>query len=73
MFHFKLNHGIIFLKKLFFFKGGDLREKIKSQIESKKKFPEETIYLWMIEIILGLDYLHNVMKCDHLDIKPAYF
>jgi serine/threonine protein kinase len=59
-------------------KKGDLAELIRENKNTKTKFTDEKILSWMIEIIYGIHYLHNLKhdcthdyKCVHRDIKPG--
>ncbi|GLC62909.1 hypothetical protein PLESTB_001958200 [Pleodorina starrii] len=49
---------------------GDLAKVIKKQQQSKRPLPEELIWRYLIQVVLGLQALHS-MKILHRDIKPG--
>jgi NIMA (never in mitosis gene a)-related kinase len=51
------------------FKKGDLRKIINKHIDEQTKIKHGTMKKWTIEILAGLDFLHE-KKLVHLDIKP---
>ena len=78
----KLNHpNIISYKESFidednyynivttFCEGGDIYKKIQQHKEKSEYFSEEQIINWMIQLLLGLSYIHS-KKIIHRDIKP---
>ena len=50
-----------------FVNGGTLKEKLDEQ--KNKNYEEITLIIWIIQVCLGLSYLHN-KKIIHRDIKP---
>ena len=81
---YSLNHpNIIGYKEAFYDKGsntlniviefagdGDLLQKIKMNKKYHKRIDENTIWDWLIQLIIGIYYLHSA-KCIHRDLKPA--
>lgn len=53
-----------------FVAGGDLATKIKEATRSRTLFPEETVWRYLCQALLGLQTLHR-MKIVHRDIKSA--
>lgn len=52
----------------FIFQDGNLGEKLKK----KEPFSENTILMYIYEILSGLNYLHNSNPIIvHLDVKPS--
>ena len=49
--------------------GGNLRQKLDEQNNEGKNIDEKTLIIWLIQITLGLSYLHK-KKIIHRDIKP---
>jgi len=81
---YSLNHpNITSYKEAFYDKGsntlnivlefagdGDLYQKIKMNKKYHKRIDENTIWDWLIQLIIGIYYLHSA-KCIHRDLKPA--
>ena len=49
---------------------GDLNKKLNNQQKGKEFYEEKTLIFWMMQICLGLAYLHKKYIL-HRDIKPA--
>ena len=49
-----------------FIPGGDLFVLLRKQ----RKFPEEAVRFYAVEVILALEYLHSKMKIIYRDLKP---
>ena len=52
-----------------FCEGGDIYKKIQDHKQKNEYFSEEQILNWMIQLLLGLSYIHN-KGIIHRDIKP---
>ena len=52
--------------------GGDLSDKISEQRLRKKRFREELIVDWFVQMCLSIKYIHD-RKIIHRDIKPSNF
>ncbi|XP_049622046.1 serine/threonine-protein kinase Nek11 [Suncus etruscus] len=59
----------VYIKNLFFFpQGRDLDCKIQEYKEAGKTFPESQIIEWFIQLLLGVDYMHE-RRILHRDLK----
>ncbi|OCT57370.1 serine/threonine-protein kinase Nek11 [Xenopus laevis] len=51
-----------------FCEGGDLQNRIQQQREKRQLFPEEHVMEWFIQLLLGVNYLHERLIL-HRDLK----
>lgn len=52
--------------------GGDLHQVVKEAKQSRKQIPEEDIWKYLIQMLAGIKFLHE-MKICHRDLKVSIF